>query len=242
MVFMVLSATSFALHFVSFKTLNILNYWRDAEFRGYVYFIGSMGIIVSFVLIGTGYYTHHNEAWWHGFFQVVSFGTNTGFTSTEDYSSWPLFIPILLAIIGLIGGCAGSTSGGLKVIRAVLVRKQAVREIYKLIHPNGVFPIKLGNKVMSESVVNSVWGFIAGYFLVFIVAWLLLMATGVGQITAFSAVAACISNVGPGIGGVSVNYANLPDSAQIMLGATMLIGRLEVFTVLVLFVPDFWRR
>ena len=242
MVFMVLSATSFALHFLSLKTLNILKYWKDAEFRGFVYFIGSMGIIVSFVLIGTGYYPQHNQALWHGFFQVVSFGTNTGFTSTSDYSSWPLFIPILLAIIGLIGGCAGSTSGGLKIIRAILVRKQAIREMYKLIHPNGVFPIKLGDKVMSESVVNSVWGFIAGYFLVFIIAWLLLMASSVDQITAFSAVAACISNVGPGIGGVSVNYANLPDSAQIILGAVMLIGRLEVFTVLVLFVPDFWRR
>ena len=242
MLFMIASATSFALHFMSIKRISIKNYWEDAEFKSYIYFIGAMGVLVSLTLIGTGYYSHTNEALWQGFFQVVSFGTNTGFTSNSEYSNWPLFIPILLAIIGLIGGCAGSTSGGLKIIRAVLVRKQAVREMRKLIHPNGIFPIKLGAKVMSESVVNSVWGFIAGYFLVFIVMWLLLMATGVDQITAFSAVAACISNVGPGIGGVSVNYASLPDSAQALLCVTMLIGRLEVFTVLVLFMPDFWKH
>ena len=242
MFFMILSGTSFALHFRALVRLKIYNYWHDPEFKSYIYFIGTLSLIVSLTLIATNYYSDNVKAMIVGFFQVISFGTNTGFTLSSDYAQWPLFIPALLTILGLIGGCAGSTSGGIKVIRTVLIRKQASREMRRIMHPNGVFPIKYGDKVMSESVMNAVWGFVAGYFLVFLAIWLILMAFGVNMISSFSAVAACISNVGPGIGAVSVNYADLPAGAHWFLDAAMLIGRLEVFTVLVLFMPDFWRR
>ncbi|MFZ9036358.1 MAG: potassium transporter TrkG [Francisellaceae bacterium] len=242
MFFMIISATSFALHFNAFRRLSIRAYWKDPEFRAYIFYGFTMAIIVILTLISQATDKSDFQAFWDGLFQVVSFVTNTGFTSNGNYHDWPLFIPVLLMFIGLIGGCAGSTSGGLKIVRAVLLRKQAFREARRLVHPNGIFPIKFGDKVMSETVMSSVWGFIAAYFMLFVILWLCMMGVGVPSITAFSAVAACISNLGPGLGEVGVNYANLPVAAHWILGFAMLIGRLEIFTVLVLFTSDFWRR
>lgn len=239
--FMLVSATSFALHFLAFRRLSFNVYWRDPEFRSYIFFGFSIAIIVILTLLATNAEKINHNAFWDGLFQVASFVSNTGFTSNANYHSWPLFIPILLMLVGLIGGCAGSSSGGLKIVRAVLFCKQAFREARRLVHPSGIFPMKFGNRIMSESVMSSIWGFIAAYFLLFIVLWLLMMGVGVSSITAFSAVAACISNLGPGLGEVSVNYANLPTIAHWILNFAMLVGRLEVFTVLVLFTADFWR-
>ncbi|WP_119343997.1 potassium transporter TrkG [Facilibium subflavum] len=240
--FMLISATSFALHFTAFRKLSVKVYWRDPEFRAYIFWGFSMAVIVILTLIAQGVEKGNENAFWDGLFQVASFVSNTGFTSNSAYHDWPLFVPILLMIIGLVGGCAGSTSGGLKIVRAVLIRKQAFREARRLVHPNGIFPIKFGNKVMSESVMSSVWGFVAAYFMLFVILWLCMMGLGVPSITAFSAVAACISNLGPGLGEVGVNYANLPTAGHWVLNLAMLIGRLEVFTVVVLFTSDFWRR
>ena len=240
--FMIISATSFALHFRAFRRLSLRLYWRDPEFRAYIFFAFSMAVIVILTLISQGDGSDNSQAFWDGLFQVASFVSNTGFTSNGNYHEWPLFIPILLMIIGLIGGCAGSSSGGLKIVRAVLIRKQAFREARRLVHPSGVFPVKFGDKVMSEAVMNSVWGFVAAYFILFVIFWLCMMGVGAPSVTAFSAVAASISNLGPGLGQVAVNYASLPTGAHWILNFAMLVGRLEVFTVLVLFTPDFWRR
>ncbi len=240
--FMMISATSFALHFSAFRKLSVRVYWRDPEFRAYIFFAFSMAVIVILTLISQSVESSNHVAFWDGLFQVASFVSNTGFTSNSNYHEWPLFLPILLMVIGLIGGCAGSSSGGLKIVRAVLIRKQAFREARRLVHPTGVFPVKFGNKVMSEAVMSSVWGFVAAYFMLFIVLWLALMGFGVPTTTAFSAVAACISNLGPGLGEVGVNYASLPTAVHWILNLAMLIGRLEVFTVVVLFTSDFWRR
>ncbi|WP_116962982.1 potassium transporter TrkG [Fastidiosibacter lacustris] len=240
--YMMVSATSFALHFTAFRRLSLKVYWRDPEFRAYIFFAFSMMVIVVLTLISQDATKSNDLAFWDGLFQVVSFVSNTGFTSDSNYHSWPLFIPILLMVIGLIGGCAGSSSGGLKIVRAVLLRKQAFREARRLVHPSGVFPVKFGNKVMSEAVMSSVWGFVAAYFIMFVILWLCMMGVGVESITAFSAVAASISNLGPGLGHVGVNYAMLPTQAHWILNFAMLLGRLEVFTILVLFTPDFWRR
>ena len=240
--FMLISATSFALHFSAFRKLTLRVYWRDPEFRAYIFFGFSMAVVVILTLISQSVEISNHAAFWDGLFQVASFVSNTGFTSNANYHEWPLFLPILLMVIGLIGGCAGSSSGGLKIVRAVLIRKQAFREARRLVHPNGVFPVKFGSKVMSESVMASVWGFVAAYFMLFIILWLCLMGLRVPTMTAFSAVAACISNLGPGLGEVGVNYASLPKAADWLLDFAMLVGRLEVFTVLVLFTSDFWRR
>ena len=242
MVFMLLGGTNFSLHFLAFRKLRWKSYWRDAEFRGYIYIFLVVSVIVSLFLRTTGTYHSTWQAFINGFYEVISFGTTTGFTTTSTYAIWPLFIPILLLIIGLLGACAGSTTGGIKVIRGLLLRKQISQEIKRLIHPHGMFPVKLGQRVVPERVMNGVWAFISAYLLIFIVLWMVLMATGENALTSFSALATCIANVGPGLGKVASNFASITPAAQWVLVIAMLVGRLEIFTVLVLLSPSFWRR
>jgi trk system potassium uptake protein TrkH len=182
-----------------------------------------------------------SDALYAGLFQAVSIGTTTGFTTTE-YFAWPGFLPVMLLFVSFIGGCAGSTGGGMKVIRFLLLVKQGHRETIRLIHPNAQIPVKVGNKPMPDRVVNAIWGFFAAYVGSFVVIMLFLMATGLDQITAFSAVAACMNNLGPGLGGVGSNYVDINDPAKWVLSFAMMLGRLEVFTLLILFTRAFWRR
>ena len=177
----------------------------------------------------------------HGIFQSVSIATTTGFTTTS-YQDWPTFLPVLLIFASFVGACAGSTGGGLKVIRVVLLYKQGRREIRRLVHPNAVIQIKLGGKPVDESVINAVWGFFAAYVAVFALLLILLMATGLDQVTAFSAVAACLNNLGPGLGEVGAHYTGINDMSKWLLCLAMLLGRLEIFTLLVLLTPTFWRK
>jgi len=142
----------------------------------------------------------------------------------------------------IIGACAGSTGGGMKMIRILLIFKQGFREVQRLIHPKAIIPIKLGGNVVSDRVIESVWGFFAVYVMAFMVMLLALLATGLDIITAFSAVGACINNLGPGLADVAETYGHLPVTAKWILCLAMLLGRLEVFTLLVLFTPMFWRR
>jgi len=151
-------------------------------------------------------------------------------------------LPILLLYVSFIGGCSGSTGGGIKVIRILLLVKQGVRELKRLVHPNAQIVVKIGQKLLPEDVIQAVWGFFAAYFVIFAVMTLLLMATGLDQETAFSAVAACLNNLGPGLGDVGQNYASISDAAKWILVLAMLLGRLEIFTLLVLFTPGFWRK
>jgi trk system potassium uptake protein TrkH len=164
----------------------------------------------------------------------------TGFATT-NFQAWPSFLPLMLLFLSFAGGCAGSTGGGIKVIRILLLFKQGMREIKRLIHPNAIFPIKLGNKAISDQVIDAVWGFFATYVAIFVVILIVLMATGLDQVTAFSAVAACINNLGPGLGAVSAHYGDISDTAKWVLSLAMLLGRLEIFTLLVLLSPAFWR-
>jgi trk system potassium uptake protein len=166
--------------------------------------------------------------------------TSTGFTTT-DFSKWPSFLPLLLLFIAFIGGCAASTSGGIKVVRCLLLLKQGMREVLRLIHPKAQIPVKIGADAVPERVVDAVWGFFAAYVASFAVMLLLLVASGLDQVTAFSALTACMNNMGPGLGAVSANYAGINDMAKWILSLAMLLGRLEIFTLIVLFTPAFWR-
>ncbi len=240
-VFMLLSGINFAVHFVAFRNKSLKPYWRDAEFRTYV----SVLLVVSFITIGYLHFTKTfdstAESIIEGLFQVVSIGTTTGFT-TAEYYAWPGFLPVLLLYVSFIGGCAGSTGGGIKVIRVLLLVKQGVRELKRLIHPAAQIVVKIGKKPLPENVIEAVWGFFAAYFAILALMVLLLMASGLDQETAFSAVAACLNNLGPGLGGVGQNYAEINDFAKWVLSLAMLLGRLEIFTLLVLFTPGFWRK
>ncbi len=240
-VFMLLSGINFAIHFTAIRGRSLQPYRRDAEFRTYILVLS----VVSLITIGYLQLTHTfdstAESIIEGLFQVVSIGTTTGFT-TAEYHSWPGFLPVLLLYVSFIGGCSGSTGGGIKVIRILLLVKQGMRELRRLVHPNAQIAVKIGKKVMSEKVIEAVWGFFAAYFAISALMILLLMATGLDQETAFSAVAACLNNLGPGLGDVGRNFASINDVAKWILCLAMLLGRLEIFTLLVLITPAFWKK
>jgi len=239
--FILLGGVNFALHFLTWRGLSVRHYWQDAEFRTYVLIIST----VAAVSVGYLYYTATTEGWSdtlrQGIFQAVSIGTTTGFTTTDFYN-WPGFLPVLLIFTSFIGACAASTGGGIKVIRFLLLFKQGQREVVRLVHPNAEIAVKVGRSALSDRVVEAVWGFFSAYVAVFSIIMLALMASGLDQVTAFSAVAASLNNLGPGLGDVGPHYADINDFAKWVLCIAMLMGRLEIFTVLVLLTPAFWRK
>jgi trk system potassium uptake protein TrkH len=198
-------------------------------------------MVICFIGLFATQHLSFKDSIYKAIFHTISIGTSTGFTSS-DFSAWPGMLPLLLIFLSFVGGCAGSTAGGIKVIRFLLLFKQGMREIQKLIHPNAVIKIKLGKQVLPEKVSDAVWGFFAFYVALFVIMMLTLIADGMDQVTAFSAVAACMNNLGPGLGEVSANFANISDLAKYVLCLAMLLGRLEIFTLLVLFTPAFWRK
>jgi len=240
-VFMLMAAINFSLHFVAFRHKNIASYWHDSELRFFVFLMSGVILVTITGLFLTNTYDNWGEAITKGLFQAVSIGTTAGFT-TAEYYNWPGFLAILLLFSSFVGGCAGSTGGGIKVIRFLLLIKQGLREITRLVHPSAQIPVRIGDKVVTSRVVDAVWGFFALYVASFTVMYLALAATGLDLLTAFSAVAASINNLGPGLAGAGAHYADLPDIAKWILGFAMLLGRLEIFTLLVLLSPAFWRK
>ncbi len=242
-VFLLIAALNFSLHFAAFtrRGINLKIYFKDAEFKAL--------IIVQLVLTGicfatlyhSGIYDSPEETLDFALFQAVSISTTAGF-GTESFHMWPLFLPMLLIFSSFIGGCGGSTAGGIKVIRMILLLKQGSRELKRLVHPRGMFSIRIGDKALPDRIIDAVWGFFSAYALVFVLCMLLLMAMGMDNITAFSATAACLNNLGPGLGEVASNYASIGDGEKWVLLMAMLFGRLEVFTLLVLFTPTFWKN
>jgi len=239
--FMLLSGMNFSLHFLAWRSRTLKHYRADAEMRTYLTILASVSMITAAYL----YFTHTFDDPWtaihHAIFQTVSIGTSAGFTTT-NFSLWPSFLPILLLMVSFVGGCAGSTGGGIKVIRVMLLFKQGYREVLRLIHPNAVFAIKVNNKAIPSKVIGAVWGFFALYIFCFSLMFLLLMATGLDIITSFSAVTACINNMGPGLGDVAANFSSINSSAKWVLCVAMILGRLEIFTLLVVLTPAFWRH
>ena len=240
-VFMLLSGVNFALHFTAFRRRSLSPYLKDAEFGAYLLILSLASLIIIAYLYYSGTFDSISESFFEGLFQVVSIGTTTGYT-TREYYVWPGFLPVLLLYISYIGGCAGSTAGGIKVIRVLVLLKQGVRELRRLVHPSAQFAIKIGRKPVADPVIEAVWGFFAAYFAISALMMLLLMASGLNQDTAFSAVAACLNNLGPGLDQVGKNFAAINDFAKWVLCAAMLLGRVEIFTLLVLVSPAFWRK
>jgi trk system potassium uptake protein TrkH len=238
---MFLGAINFALHFTVVRSRSLLPYLRDAEFKFYASLLVIISILSFLALYSQAVYQDNSDAFRAALFQTVSIATTSGFV-TADYAHWPEFIPVLLLFASFIGGCAGSTGGGIKVIRILLLIKQGQREILRLIHPNAQVTVKVGRQPVKNSIMDAVWGFFATYVALFAMIMLILMFNGLDQITAFSAVAASINNLGPGLGEVSMNYASLSDFNKLLLCFTMFLGRLEIFTLLVLLTPAFWRK
>lgn len=239
-VFMFLAGINFALHFTAWRQRTLKQYLQDPEAQFYTAILLGVAAFTVSVLYVTETY-EMGGAFVHGLFQTVSIATTTGFT-TADFNGWPLALPYLLMYSAIVGACAGSTGGGMKVIRIQLIFKQGLREVRRLIHPSSVISVKLGKKLVPDRVIESVWGFFAVYVLVYLVLLITLLATGMEILTAFSAVGATLNNMGPGLEGVAANYAELSVFAKWILCLAMLLGRLEIFTLLVLFMPMFWRR
>ncbi|MBL4814725.1 TrkH family potassium uptake protein [Shewanella sp.] len=242
-VFLLIAALNFSLHFAAFtrRGINLRVYFKDAEFKVLIIVQLTLTLICFATLYHSGIYDSPEETFDYALFQAVSISTTAGF-GTESFHMWPLFLPMLLIFSSFIGGCGGSTAGGIKVMRMILLFKQGSRELKRLVHPRGMFSIRIGNKVLPERVIDAVWGFFSAYALVFVICMLALMAMGMDNITAFSATAACLNNLGPGLGEVASNYASINDGSKWILLLAMLFGRLEVFTLLVLFTPTFWRN
>ncbi|PVZ86285.1 Trk system potassium transporter TrkH [Serratia sp. S1B] len=240
-VFLLISGCNYGLHFALLSGRSLKVYWRDLEFRMYIAVQFTLIFLCIVILWWHGVYKSGMETINQAFFQVVSMAGTAGFT-TDSIAQWPLFLPILLLCASFIGGCAGSTGGGLKVIRVLLLYLQGSRELKRLVHPNAVYTIKLGNRALPERILEAIWGFFSAYALVFIVSMLAIIATGVDEFSAFAAVTATLNNLGPGLGVVADNFTTMPPASKWILVLTMLFGRLEVFTLLVLFTPTFWRE
>ncbi|ROR34246.1 TrkH family potassium uptake protein [Inmirania thermothiophila] len=240
-VFMLLAGMNFALHFGAVRRRSLRVYAADPEVRAYLGILAASAAVSVLFLYASGTFDRFPDALHHGVFQAVSIGTTTGFT-THEYFTWPGFLPVMLILTSFVGGCAGSTGGGMKVIRWLLLYHQGRREILRLIHPAAMVPVKVGGRVLPESVMGAVWGFFAVYVVTFAVLMLALMATGLDQVSAFSAVAATLNNLGPGLGEVGAHFGTVGDAGKWILILAMLLGRLEIFTFLVVITPAFWRR
>lgn len=240
-VFMFVAGINFSLHFFAWRYVSIKHYAKDPEFRAY----SAMLIAISFIVVITLYYSrgfsNPGQTFINGVFQAVSIATTTGFT-TENFALWPAALPVLLIFSSFIGGSAGSTAGGIKVVRWLLLYKQGAREVARLVHPSAEIPVKLGATAVQPRVVDAVWGFFSVYIVVYGMMLLAMMATGLDQVSAFSAVAATLNNLGPGLGDVSSGFMSLNDTAKWVAVVGMLLGRLEIFTLLVLITPTFWRH
>ncbi len=239
-VFMLLAGINFSLHYQMLRG-KTLAFWKDAECR---FFIG-LTLICTLIITLDIYtvYDSFKDSFRYSIFQVASIITTTGF-ATADYEKFPGLSQVIIFICMFIGASAGSTGGGMKCARIIVSFKYCYRELFKLIHPRSISHIKINNTVIPEDVLRSIMGFLVLYLLLFITASILLAGMGIDMLTAFGAVASCIGNIGPGFGtvGPSENFAHLPGLGKWLLAWCMLLGRLEIYTVIILFVPEFWKK
>ncbi len=240
-IFMVLAGINFSLHYQMLRG-KPLAFWNDTECRFFLGLVLVLTLIIAWDIYGPVYGSFIDSLRFAGF-QVASIVTTTGF-ATADYEIFPGLSQVLIFICMFIGGSAGSTGGGMKCARILVAFKYCYRELFKLIHPRSIKTVKLNNTVISDDVLRSIMGFLFLYIGLFFLASILLSFMGLDMMTSFGAVAACIGNIGPGYGtvGPTENFAHLPAMAKWILSLCMLIGRLEIYTVIILFVPEFWKK
>lgn len=240
---MLVASLNFARHFMAFRSLSLKPYRTDTEGKAVIILLGFSVALVSFLLWIDGTYPTTMEGFRHSVFNVISIATTTGFV-TEDYEKWPAFLPVWLLFLSCITCSTGSTGGGIKMFRTLLLVRQARRELKLLIHPSAVIPIRIAGQAIPDRVAYSVLAFIFLYFGTILVFTFAMLATGLDLVSSFSAIVSSINNLGPGLGGVgpSTTFQSLTDAQTWICTFAMLIGRLEIFSVLVLFTATFWRR
>lgn len=240
-VFMLLAAINFSLHYRLLRG-EVGIFGRDPECRVFLGLVGILTLLVTLDLYGS-VYASLDSAFRHAAFQVSSLITTTGFV-TADFDTWPSLSKCLLVLCMFLGGMAGSTGGGIKTLRILLMAKHTYQEVFRIIHPHAVRAVKLGGKPVGGDILNSIWGFFFLYLSLYGLSVLILAGVGMDPISALSAVAACIFNVGPGLGlvGPMQNYLAVPLLGKWVLMLCMILGRLEIYTVIVLFMPEYWRK
>ncbi|MDG2159039.1 MAG: TrkH family potassium uptake protein [Gammaproteobacteria bacterium] len=235
--FMLISALNFILHFMAIKTKDIKTYLKDTEFNSYMFII----LFVLTTLFFYGVLTDYKELTIRQvLFQSVSFITTSGFTSATYYT-WPSFVVSMLIAISFIGACAGSTGGGLKVLRVVLLFKLLKRELLKILHPTAEIPIRINHSPVNDKISSTLYNFFIFYILSYLALSFLLLLSGLDMITSFSAVASCINNLGPALGDAVLNYGTINIFSKYVLSFAMILGRLEIFTLLIVLTPYFWK-
>jgi trk system potassium uptake protein len=242
-VFMLLAGINFARYFVVWRSRSLIPLVRCVETRAYLAVVLGSIALITLYLLAHETYPSALQALRHTAFHVVSLATTTGYAST-DYAQWPLFAPMLMILLGCFAGCAGSTSGGVKMVRVLLLLKQARHELVRIVHPRAVLPITLGGGTVPQSVMATVIAFMMVYGATLAGLTLLMLFSGLEPITAATAVIASVNNIGPGLGdvGPAVNFQGLSDFQTWVCTVGMLLGRLELLSVLVLFTPQFWRK
>ena len=241
--FMLLAGVNFSLYFLVWRKRSVGVLLRDTEARAFLLLMVGSVLLVACYLAWQGVYPTFAESLRHAAFNVVSVATTTGF-ATVDYAQWPMFAPVLMLALCCFATCAGSTGGGIKLVRSLLLQKQALRELTRIVHPRAVVPVTFGGAVVPPQVLSSVMAFMLIYGFVLTSVGMLLLLSGMDLVSAFTAAIACINNTGPGLGqvGPAGNYQGLTDFQTWVCTAAMLLGRLELLSVLVLFTPHFWRR
>ena len=242
-VLMLIAALNFSRHFLAFRNLTMRPYRTDSEGKAVLTVIGGSVAMVTMALWISGVYPGFAQALRHSLFNVVSIATTTGF-ATENYEHWPTFIPVWMLFLSCITCSTGSTGGGIKMFRTLLLVRQARRELKLLVHPSAVIPIRIGGVAIPDRVAYSVLAFIFLYFGTILVLTFAMLGTGLDLVSSFSAIVSSVNSVGPGLGAVgpSATFQPLSDLQTWICTAAMLIGRLEIFSVLVLFTATFWRR
>ncbi len=242
-IFMTLAGINFALHFSAWRSRSLLVYLRDPEARAFILVLILAVVTVTAFLIAQDVYPLWTTALRYALFNGVSIVTTTGYANT-DYGQWPIFAPVMMLFLAGFATCAGSTGGGVKMIRALILLKQARREFIRILHPRSISPVTVGERVIENNVIFAVLAFMLIYGAS--ITWLtfIMLVSGLDVVTAFTAVVACLNNIGPGLNqvGPASNYATLNDFQTWICTFAMLIGRLELMSVLVLFTPAFWRK
>jgi trk system potassium uptake protein TrkH len=237
MIFMFLSALNFILHFMSFRHKDLSVYLKDSEFKSYVFII-FLFIFISFMFLNLGNSNEINFR--HLMFQIISFTTTSGFTSAS-FNSWPSFIITMLITMSFIGACTGSTGGGIKVMRVAILFKLLKKEMLRILHPTAEVTVKINQQTINDELSNTIYNFFIFYVVSYIILSLILMFSGLDITTSLTAVASCINNLGPASGIVAENYAPLSTFAKYILSFAMILGRLEIYTLLIIFTPYFWK-
>lgn len=242
-IFQILAAINFATHFIALHKQSLKPYLHDVEAKSFLILVLSSSVLAAGVLQYEGTYPDFWTAFRHASFNLVTIATDCGFAS-QDFGQWPIFVPIWMLFLSCLSASSGSTGGGIRMIRTIILIKQARLEMFKFIHPFAVRPMKMGDTVVNNNIITSVMGFIFLYFICIVILIFALLLTGLDFLTAFSAIIACFNNAGPGLNevGPASNYASLSDMQTMICAFAMLLGRVQIFSIVILFIPEFWRK